>query len=330
MTQSAKRAWLVMDALVLVFMVIGCIWIMHRAKAAQNQASNGQIASLPPPPMPVYQGRTAQEWLAEAFSTSQEQVLEAFRAMGTNALPFLVNIFRENDLVQRNNAEFVIVKMPYASNALPDLTRLFIEGNHERQMSLMYVLLSLIGPSDTNCVPALTDYVKTEPERSREYAVLALGHIGPGAQAAIPTLTSILYQPIPGRGPIENELHLRMTIARVIWKINQESNATARVLRMVIANSTEIGTQSGALAFLSDMRPDDKSLIEPMIQMLSVETNENRMGLAARIGHYGTDAKSAVPALIPLLKSTNSGLRDKALQSLRMIDPEIASKYEER
>ncbi len=47
--------------------------------------------------MPVYQGRSAQEWLGEVFTTNQGAALHAFRTMGTNALPVVLHAFEKRD-----------------------------------------------------------------------------------------------------------------------------------------------------------------------------------------------------------------------------------------
>jgi HEAT repeat protein len=121
-----------------------------------------------------------------------------------------------------------------------------------------------------------------------------------------------------------------MTVARSLWKIDQETNGTSKSLQYVIDHSTNTATRAGALAFLSDIHPGDESLIEPLIGMLSDASNENESAIVTRVGHYGPKAKAAVPLLILLLNATNVELRTAALQSLKNIDPETAAKYEEK
>src|ERR1700722_1783893 len=47
--------------------------------------------------MPSYQGKTARQWLNEVFTTNQTAALNAFREMGSNALPILVQAMRKKD-----------------------------------------------------------------------------------------------------------------------------------------------------------------------------------------------------------------------------------------
>ena len=44
------------------------------------------------------------------------------------------------------------------------------------------------------------------------------------------------------------------------------------------------------------------------------------------LGRFGSDAKAASPALVPLLYSTSDGVRLHAEEALKLIDPEAAAK----
>lgn len=45
---------------------------------------------------------------------------------------------------------------------------------------------------------------------------------------------------------------------------------------------------------------------------------------ALALGHYGTDAKPAIPQLIGLLKDKGKGVRNCAVLAIKEIDPEAA------
>ena len=46
------------------------------------------VASRDSMPMPVYEGKTARQWMYGARDSDSSEVAEAFREMGSNAVPF--------------------------------------------------------------------------------------------------------------------------------------------------------------------------------------------------------------------------------------------------
>lgn len=175
------------------------------------------IENQPASDGPVYQGKTAWEWLGDVWGANQEQAFEAFRQMGSNAVPFLVHELQKKDSTWRRFytrnypklpqairkhltwpvddairwewAKTVLVRLN-ANAAIPDLTHLLTESNGERQRIVLEALGNLVGPRDTNCIPQLINFLGSTNFGICWDAMAVLERIGPDPRT-IPALTSL-------------------------------------------------------------------------------------------------------------------------------------------
>lgn len=133
-------------------------------------------------PMPVYQGKTAREWAYFEMRTNTTEARQAFEKMGSNAVPFLVYDLARKESTSERLRWWIYVKLPRSirsrvspplatSNrrgdvaealssansrtAIPLLLPVLAQGEAQQQWLTLRVLLDLLNPSDTNCVPAL-------------------------------------------------------------------------------------------------------------------------------------------------------------------------------
>ena len=170
--------------------------------------------------MPVYQGKTASQWLDEFFTPDEANATEAFRRMGTNGTSFLVHeLQRTNSPWERfyarnypklpwsvavrlsppmsdggrwNEADYMLRELQ-AKSAIPDLIRVLPEKNVERQLHILSALEGLVGPENTNCIPPLINCLKSTNVDVQVEALNVLERIGPDKRA-IPALTNLLHQ----------------------------------------------------------------------------------------------------------------------------------------
>ncbi len=163
---------------------------------------------------PEYQGRNLRSWLARAETLwlrgaeagpgcDQNQVDQAVREIGTNALPVLVSMLESKDgaikqhlvawsrafphwpfhptAAAQNQARALLgfkILGPLAGPAVPALTGLLRSGEGQTAV-LAARALTRIGPAATNAVPALVRNL-TDPDIAvRSVATNALKHIDP-------------------------------------------------------------------------------------------------------------------------------------------------------
>lgn len=301
--------------------------------------------------MPVYQGRTAQEWLVEVFTTNQMAAMNAFRAMGTNALPVLVRSFEKQDsawdrFYQRNYPKLPVSVKKHLSPPLADqqrwsaaeLVALNVSHEHDEIRAMLRVMAEKnrparffvtdaagwLKPGDVDCVPVLVECLKDTNGMVRWHAAQGLGLIGPGAKSALPALTPRLNDHVNYKGNYKEPFDVCVEAAYAIWKIDNQTDAPARVCREAL-HSTDAATRGWALVYLSQIQPNDPSLMPQIIERLR-GGGVFQLVAASQIGRFGAAAKEAVPDLIKLSDSKDWDLSQRARQSLKMIDPEAAAK----
>ena len=143
------------------------------------------------PREPVFEGRTLTSWLERHvpdYKVRPAQTLpgwkkadEALRSIGTNAFPTLLNMIRATDPPP------VVLKLLQAAGRYR-WTRINYRYAQSRNEEAEYAFLVL----RTNAASAVPELIKIYEENispsSQRCAALALGHIGPAAEAALPSL----------------------------------------------------------------------------------------------------------------------------------------------
>jgi HEAT repeat protein len=143
---------------------------------------------------PVYQGKTLDAWLQEYVAAEyQSPVTEetaatrgaatAIRRMGTNALPFLVQMVRAKDSPFKR---FVTVVARNQS-----LIRVHLRTDKEIH-NMAVVGFYVLGPIGRDAVPVLVELLNDHDPDVRLSAAGCLGNIGPDATVAVPALLSFL------------------------------------------------------------------------------------------------------------------------------------------
>jgi HEAT repeat protein len=135
---------------------------------------------------------------AKAGSAEEQRSAEAIRAIGTNALPFLVEKLSIDDLILQTQGKngFQILGL-VAEPAIPGLTHLLY---HTNEVISLYAAQSLgdIGPA---AVPVLVEAFQKKRTRYEyvvgTHAAMGLWDLGTNAQPAIPILLEDLQHRAP-------------------------------------------------------------------------------------------------------------------------------------
>ena len=132
---------------------------------------------------PVYKGKHLSKWLGDLAmesSTSQDEPACAVRAIGTNALPWLMTMVRSTDPAwKRAVLAFNTKQRAIRIAVTPAVVARFDAVQGYR----------VLGSAAKGNVPELIHLLETEPSpQVRSSIAQALGAIGPAARAAIPAL----------------------------------------------------------------------------------------------------------------------------------------------
>jgi hypothetical protein len=147
---------------------------------------------------PRYNGRTLSSWLAQYLPNESQQVSDAdareaataVEAIGTNALPFLVEWLRFEPGALRKWTWRSVTKLPreiFLSRFVQDQV---IASTPDLQSERAVRGFRILGPAGAPAIPDLLRLVNTpNAEFSAARSLYALGHIGP---AALPALTKLI------------------------------------------------------------------------------------------------------------------------------------------
>ncbi len=157
---------------------------------------------------PVYQGKRLSVWLKEydfkksadgkeLIAGDMRKVDEIVKQAGTNAIPTLLRLLREEDSKKHNidsNGEEASdgfrVLGASATNAVPDLIKIY-EQNPTARVDVLYCL-GCIGPAAEEIVPWLIQKLPDTNDKVRDGIVTSLGEIHSQSDRVVPILISYL------------------------------------------------------------------------------------------------------------------------------------------
>jgi len=296
---------------------------------------------------PSYQGRSVRVWLDQVFAPPQpgkspeyneQAAFEAFRAMGTNAHPFLLaalegketlfqrafriiyrrlpskiqgRLPRPMDVGSLHSAAFDVLLNVQPRPPVADLLALADSGARSEvfQLATLY-----IGPSDTSQTPLLTLTCRDTNAAVREYAAACLGRIGPAASNALPALAALC---------VDTNLAVRAAAALALYHIKMQTNEAAPVLKEVLARTKDERELYNAAISLVMMKDSDPLATTTLIGLLTNNPHSWLSGPVCQwLGIIGQSATNAVPALRQLLQDPDPNVRQMAGVALARIQSE--------
>src|SRR3989442_3158796 len=216
------------------------------------------------PREPVFEGRTLTSWLERHvpdYKVRPAQTLpgwkkadEALRSIGTNAFPTLLNMIRATDPPP------VVLKLLQAAGRYR-WTRINYRYAQSRNEEAEYAFLVL----RTNAASAVPELIKIYEENispsSQRCAALALGHIGPAAEAALPSLI---------RHFTHTNGDVRYYAVSAMLSIGGEPSLVVPALAIALKDS-DIRVRWNALVALSKLGSSARPAVPEILKMLDDE-----------------------------------------------------------
>ena len=252
---------------------------------------------------PIHKGKRAADWLDELVATQGEspQAKQAFREMGAQAVPYLINQLT-NKAVLRDRYVAFKSNLPHA---------LFVAAPQWRMVKW--------------------------PQRT--YSAQALGEIGPAAATAIPALIEAVDRSEPSEtdqstgasGGTTFSPRSRIAAIQALWRIDPESpavvSAVVGALQQKYFGHSHPGQQnvsSQAIEVLAELGPKSKAQIPAVIQNLKFWDKKwpyPGVGNVLVFGALAPGYAQSVPPLITVLQDANPRAREAAAYHLGTLRP---------
>ncbi len=308
-----------------------------------------------PEPEPVYQGKRLSEWLevfrpvGDAHSNRREraETTEVVRHLGTNTIPTLLRMLRANDSPLKAKLFALLEKQRFvkihhipadelnrsappafyvlgasAKDAVPELLKIY-EANispHSRWCTMC--ALNAIGPGAKAAMPLLirvatnTNMTTAIAQTTRLVAIESLGRVHTDPNTVVPILIKLLSDQDSG---------VRIWTANALRDLGGDAEAVVPRL-FELLKDRDSGVRRTAADAINKIDPDATEKLLPFLISSLSEPEWNAQFYAVNaLARIGPDAKPAVLELFKLLQSKDSTLRQRAVQTIKNIDPETAA-----
>ncbi|MDB6022241.1 MAG: repeat protein [Pedosphaera sp.] len=275
------------------------------------------------PSPPRYQGRSLSFWLKAlddgkrggglTWETWQDrteeqpgrsEAAEAIMQMGTNSLPFLITALSYRDSTVKKWFVGLLGLQSWIKVSLP------MAADHQRPAALA---LHILGPAAKPALPQLTKALN-DPETSQG-AAIALAGIGPEGW-------SVLSQALASTNQ-----YVSVCAAWALGGHRAEVPGTVAGLMRQVTNATPSGLGPLSAWALGAIGQNKEQVVPLLINGLQSSQVGVRWGSAIGLGEFGTNAQSAVPALLrSALQDSDKTVRMYATTALKQIDPTAAAK----
>lgn len=266
------------------------------------------------PGEPEYAGMRLSEWLAVQGNRPTE-ASDAIRAMGTNALPVLVNWVEYETPQWRYGLanEYYHVPRFFYSDSVLD----FLAGRKAKMRSFNSTFaFRVLGTNASAAIPELSRFVTDPQNQNRQSAALALAYIG-GPQA-LPPLLSVIQDK-------RTSFIQRNFIAGIIPELNYRGPELSNAVPAMIAflQNTNSSLQPVAASVLGTFLIQPEQCVPALISALESPNNLVRRHVIIALGNFGRDATNAIKAISIALNDSDGDVRRSATNALFNIAPEV-------
>ncbi len=282
---------------------------------------------------PRYGGRTLSSWLRQLddgdhlnqinwstreapSSPGQKEGADAIRHMGTNTLPVLLQwitnrdsrlVVNLNAYLERRNWKVAGITLRQR-NGEPN----FGMGTRIRRHQAALAFEAL-GPMARSAVPQLEEALTNDSETTRE-ASIALAGVGPDGYLALTRAVANLRTP----GDWAEFC--------AVWALTTHHASAPGMVDALMGAITNGSTPAEISCWaLGELKQEPQRVVPFLAATLRSRDVGTRCRAAESLENFGTNASSAVPALIQALNDSDSNVRDQAARALKAIDPAVAA-----
>ena len=285
---------------------------------------------------PVYEGVRLSRWLQHYGPDGDSpEADEALRAIGTRAIPALLEQLRAKDPILRINLPALGLRYTpaevrhlraekglsalgtEASNAVPAIVQIYEQDISPSSRHAAANALVEIGPASKSAIPALIRSAASTNSEVRAFAVYTLGRMALEPQLVNPVLTQSLHDP-------DREVRYNAAFGlSAMAFMGGDAKAAIPALVETLRDSYPTARAASAMA-LGHIHSEPGLVVPALTEALRDREVFVRVQAASALGEFGTNAKPAAAALLEVLQEQNQDATNAALKAIKQIDPEAA------
>lgn len=281
----------------------------------------GIIISLGPE-QPEHEGKPLSEWIDDIVDGNNTEAAGiAIRNMGTNAIPFLINMLSSRDSKGKEFLRLVGEKQSFIKLSTMSATERY---------ALAVRIFEILGDDVKAAATPQLAHVLTNDTESSAFTARVL--VGLGVEGILPLASALTNQNswvrthaalvlgslrVPGQDP-ESPL---INSGPLYW-MNQKTAQGIVVPALIHALKDKAnGTRSAAAWSLGQIEYDASLVVPALCETLSDYDLEVRLSAAGSLGQFAEKAIAAVPILLKAIAKENGPDRETLIYSLKQIDP---------
>jgi hypothetical protein len=267
---------------------------------------------------PSYNGKPLSEWLEKVSSykppAERDQARKAVVAIGTNAVPYLLEWCNERNFSRREWWVGVHNKLN-AFVSVDAMVNRFISRN-SLQFNDAVIGFQILGTNATIALPELVRRFDTSTNVAFVYyTAFLIGHLGkPGLDFLIPVLQN--------KSDTRRDIVLQVIGETVRYFVTADEAKPAVPIMLSIMNDVSDPLAPQAAAQLGKLGAAPERVVPQLINALRSTNISMRASAISGLMEFRTNASAAIPALQKATNDSDATVRSLALAALPLIAPQ--------
>jgi hypothetical protein len=315
----------------LLIAVGGFLWFKTPTRVKPPQQSPAPVVRLPAVPheQPVYQGKPLSYWVIEAekrdLDGTPKDAIEAIRAIGSNAVPFLLDWMpRPETIHQYGNRssdapDWSAVEIAWwalgsdGKSAIPVLARIINQPRHTMDDYSVWTesaqAISYLGPDAIE--PMLTAATNMQGRHEVWELLHNFGNLGTNGASAVPALIHWANDP---------DYFVRDGVVSALGAIGKRPDIALPVILNALEHDSNGMVRRDAAEALGAFANDSDAVLPELIKMLKDPNWEAREGALSGLGKISDKPDVVIPLVVPFLSDENSVIERSAAYALLELD----------
>jgi len=295
---------------------------------------------------PEYQGKRLSAWFKQYYRSGQhsrqwkdqhDEAAQALRAMGTNAVPFLLKRFYSYspDAPLKTNVLTFLSRLPEpfrfppfvpawvicneAANAIGEIkpaeefllplvtNRLHSTNQLERNATISLLCATQSGVGEV--MPFLRDMLSSTNGTNQLTGVIRLRQLGRAARPALPDLVEL----VNGEKSDQRAVH---AACRVLAEFDAEAADAVPAIKARLGREKQATSRINFAKTLCRIDAQQTDALEVLIQYAQDQTNSQRGFAITSLGNVGLNAKAAIPVLLEAAREEDERVWNIAANAL--------------